>query len=574
MTRLHRKRIHARLLRPGSVCGRMGLFAESLHMQHLLLERLNIAPPPDGGREEEKGPRKKTVPASEGQKKHVMAVLAKSGECGASEVAEFRAMHPGVRELRVENYLSSIWTNGEWKTRLDGLIAGGERLPNGLERADLIAEEMASVRAQIGDLCFALELGEATPEERKEALLRVGEATAFQSSFFPQGTRESLQELERRLDAAGNGNLRHFWRSAKPNIVSAASAAHKLRFTGAALSPDENSLLKTVLETDNPGKAERNMYSYAFTNDVSNFESILAGIVACTVSHCEPLLEAAKSSAEFDTLLHFLGKKTEHVTATLTRNPGFTKAHSPDTKKKAENEDALTSFKISVHGPDGIRSVALDVVFDGVSGQGGASIASRMAKDAVEIAVLAGWVRGPEDVRSATVLADLIIDINKKDLGHTDMGTTMTASYIEGGRFFGIHCGDSDWKVIRSGSVIRSSSPHGVGNRIWSGLGIGPRDIHINNRPGTDYQPIMLMDGDIVLTLTDGIGDVVCNHEYCMLAADYPSDILGLRDAIARLADTRKDLAGTYDLLCGCGQTGGKDDDMTIIARLISILGK
>ncbi len=454
------------------------------------------------------------------------------------------------------------------------MIAGGERLPNGLERADLIAEEMESARAQIGDLCFALELGEATPDERKEALLRMGEATEFQSSFFPRGTRESLQELERRIEAAGTGDLRHFWRSGKPNIVSAASAAHKLRFTGAPLSPDENLLLKTVLETDNPGKAERNMYSYAFTNDVSNFKGILAGIVACTVSHYEPLLEAAKSSAEFGTLLHFLGKKTEHVTATITRNPGFTKAHSPDLKKKAENEDALTSFKISVQGPDGIRSIALDVVFDGVSGQGGASIASRMAKDAVEISVLAGWVRGPEDVRFATVLADLVIDINKKGLDHADMGTTMTASYIEGGRFFGIHCGDSDWKVIRSGSVIRSSSPHGVGNRIWSGLGIGPRDIHINNRPAADYQPIMLMDGDIVLTLTDGIGDVVCNHEYCMLAADHPSDIPGMRDAIALLADSRKDVFGTYDLLCGCGQTGGKDDDMTIIARHISILDK
>jgi serine/threonine protein phosphatase PrpC len=550
----------------------LGLFAENAPVAPVLLEHLKTpgSRESDGGQHDAGG--KKAAFPSERQKKHILAILKKTGECGETELAEFRDMHPGVRELRTRNYLSSLWTQGEWKTQLGNLIKSGKRLPSGFERADLIAEEMEAARAQIGTVCFSLELPEASEKERFEALIASGELAPSQAAFFPEATLEALQELKRSLENMKAGELRHCWRRNAPNMVSAISAAHKLRFTYAPFSEDEYSLLCKVFQTDVLERANTSLYTRAFTNDTSLYGGILPGVVFHSGNHPEPLLEAAKSSSEFDTLLDFLGITREHTTATIARDPGFTKAKEQAGKpdKHPENEDALTSFKIMIMGGKEIRSITLDVVFDGVSGQGGASMASRMAKDAFEIAALAGWIRSPEDVRLAAMLADLAININKEQLGHMDMGTTMTASYIEGNRFFGIHCGDSDWKVIRGDSVMTTSVPHGQGRVIWAGLGIGPRDIHINNE-NAGFTPVFLEDGDFVLTQTDGIGDVVCDHEYCILAANDPPDALRTQDAIVQLADSRKDPSGEYEKLCGCEPAGGKDDDMTIIARLIKL---
>lgn len=566
----HMKRLHGHSvrLRTGTVCGRMGLLADGSRAPQVLLDNQGISG--ELPRKEDAAERPGSADAmgnlNENQKAHVMAVLGKTGACGAADVGEFKAMHPGIRELRMRNRISAVWTDGEWKPRLQSLMDSGVRLPEGYERADLIALELASVRGQLGNLCFALGLADASPKERREALLFGGGTTAFQRSFFPGGDEDSLKALESALDKGGTGCARHFWRSGKPNAISAASAIHKLRFTRGPLTDDEESFLKAALDSDSLSMADLNWLVNAAASDITVFGPLIDSVRFAIGNPSEPLLEAARAHSEFDTVLHLLGRRAESVICSVIKNPGFTKARKTATNEA--NGDAYTSLSLSVISRGDERRISLDAVFDGVSGQGGASIASRKAKDALEISALAGWIRGPEDVRLAAILADLLIDLDKKDLGHSDMGTTMAVAYVEGDSLFGIHCGDSDWKVIRNGEVLAKSSPHGMGNRIWSGLGIGPRDLHINNLGGMGYGPIRLKGGDMVLVQTDGTGDIVCDHEICILAANDPPDAARTRDSIVSLAEGRGG-TGPYDTLCGCEPLEGKNDDKAIIVRLI-----
>ncbi len=572
MPNFQRKIRRERFIRAGTQTGRAGLFADGSAAIRRFIGRLS--PLRDSIKAEKKRPAPVFVPLGEEQKQLIMAVLRKSGRFGGTELSEFMRMHAGVRELRMRNHISSIWRAGSWKKVLGTLIQRGERLESGFERADLIADEISSIKAIYAQLCEKLGLPEPSAEQRLEALGRPGELSESQAAFFPESAlkrgvgKEDIEALAESLRSMSSEDLRHHWRWAVPNIASAASIAHKLRFTHAPFSGDEDTLLHWMFQKPHIEKDDLAMLAFAFSNDLSLCGDILPNIIVQTRKSSEPLLDAARASGEFDTLLDFLGIPREQAVASIAKDAGFTHAHWDITPEHPDNDDAITAMDIRVFGQSPLnRFFSLDIVFDGVSGQGGASVASRMAKDAFEIAALAGWIRGPEDVRFAAILADLAINMDKDLMDLPEMGTTFAASYTEGNRFFGIHCGDSDWIVLRNGARLARSYPHGQGNRIWSGLGIGPKAININNGE-REYEPIFLEKGDAVLTLTDGIGDVMCDHEYGLIAQRNKGDAIKTRTEIVGRANSRKDATAPDKGECGC-PIFFKDDDMAIHVRFV-----
>jgi hypothetical protein len=584
----------------------MGLFLDSNALPPVLFERLGIRQKCDAGKKQSDGnhpggPAQAAAETalSERKKNIILAILKKAGECGKTEVKEFLDMHPGLRALRYRNYESSLWTDGSWKKELGRLIAQGKRLPSGFERADLIADEIDSARTQFGSLCFDLGINEPSGAEMQVALMQPGELAESQAAFFRKAAAED-GALQKELDdfkswakSLQPDALRHAWRRMELNIVTAASVVHKMRFRSAPFTSDEESFARNMMGKAGIDKLELAKLSHSFSHNHAECRELMERIVGLVKCPAEPLLDAARKSSDFDTLLDFLSIPREKNLARISKTPGFTKPHSVQDEQHPDNDDALTSISLVCQRMDGKTYYAdLDVVFDGVSGHGGASVASRIAKDAFEISALAGWISWAEEARFATVLADLAINLEKARLkalaGKASgedrlsllrlqgMGTTMAASYAEGDEpysrkdFYGIHCGDSDYKLVRRGDVIFKSEPHGVGNTIWSGLGIGAIFIKINNEDSC-YSPIKLMDGDAVLTFTDGIGDVLCDHEEGSLVSAHPGDAAGLAAAIVNAADFRMDVFKTYKPGCSCDAIGGKDDDKTLISRFIKL---
>lgn len=601
MSRSCRKIQSDRYLQSGTVVARKGIFLDTNALPPVLFERLGIRRPRGDGLHKFGGGAEAAAGAtlSERKKTLILAVLKKDGECGKAEVKEFLGMHPGLRALRYRNYESTLWTDGSWKKELGSLIAQGKRLPSGFERADLIADEIETVRTQYGSICFDLGINEPSGLDMQEALMQPGELAESQAAFFRKAAAEDgvlqkeLDDFKSWAKSLNPDALRHAWRRMEQNIVTAASVVHKMRFQSTPFTSDEESFARDRMGKAGIGKHDLANLSHSFSHNHAECRELMESIVGLLKCPAEPILDAARKSSEFDTLLDFLSIPREKNLARISKTPGFTKPHSVQDEQHPDNDDALTSISFVCQRMDGKTYYAdLDVVFDGVSGHGGASVASRIAKDAFEISALAGWISWAEEVRFATVLADLAINLEKARLKALavkasgedrlgllrlqGMGTTMAASYMEGDEpysrsdFYGIHCGDSDYKLVRRGDVIFKSEPHGVGNTIWSGLGIGAIFIKINNEDAC-YVPIKLMDGDAALTFTDGIGDVLCDHEEGSLVSANPDDAASLTTAIVSAADYRIDVFMTYKPGCSCKEIGGKDDDKTLISRFIKL---
>ena len=568
MSRIAGKSHAHKLMRAGTVAGRQGILLFDHALPPLMIERLGLPVV-----------KKEPPPA---QKRLILSVLQKDGECGKGEIAEFVTMHPGLRMLRYRNYESSLWTNGVWKQSLGGVVIQGMRHQSGFERADIIAEEIYGARIAFAELCRSMGLREATAAERTEALMMGGEMTPAQMSFFKSAstaqaiTPADLDALRKWAGQAGEYGIRHAWRRAAPTLVTVAALAHNLRFSSAPLLPDEDEFLKSFTGSGSSqiNQAYLDYLKEVFSTDVRLADGLFRAIIAYIQDTAEPILYAARVSSEVDTLMDFSGIPRGQVLARLPQSPGFTRAHQECIPDHPDNDDAITSITMAVR-MDGVqRLIDLDIAFDGVSGQGGASVASRIAKDTFEIASIAGWIRSPEDVRLIALLADLTIDVAKSRSNVFGMATTMVASYIEDGHFCGIHCGDSEYLVVRRGTAIMVSIPHGAGRIIWSGLGSGAKLIQINNSD-TSFHPLRLQDGDVVLTFTDGIGDVVClQHELPGIVARNLHNLPGLTAEVIALADSRKDRDLMYQPGCSCEPFEGKDDDMGFIPRLISMGGQ
>ncbi len=499
----------------------------------------------------------------------VLAAL-RCASVGEEELEALRKMDPGVRELRMKNAISAIWTSGGWTARREQEVRDGKRPAHYC--ADLISAELDEARSAMESLKGKLALAEPTAEQRMRALMAPGELSQAQLIFFSpfpevasRGlTHIQMDEFRRWVSHLLPESLGTEWRRMNPCASTLASLVHKLRFTDKPLlAADEEMLLRRAFRSNQISNGMNDILASSAANGF-NFYSHgpLTTLPHLVWGGREPLLEDGRASMEFETVLDLLGIAREAHSASIDMARGICIGSMNLEGDHASNDDSKSSLEIRVGG----RHISLDSVFDGVSGHHGGSVASSIAKQALEVSALAGWIRCPEDVRRALVLADIAINMEKKRTGLHDMGTTATISYFEGNRFYSVNCGDSKSLIVRGGKTVFSSNAHGFGNRIWAGLGIGPRAIDINNKPKGLYEPIILQTGDAAFTYTDGIGDTVCEHE---LAMALPASQEEAVRKIVSLADSRRESGQTYKTTCGCPDRGGKDDDISLFVRFI-----
>ena len=228
------------------------------------------------------------------------------------------------------------------------------------------------------------------------------------------------------------------------------------------------------------------------------------------------------------------------------------------------NED---SARIVRPGDDEMfaRRGMLVVVADGMGGHSAGEVASQMAVETIAHAYYelgecgeSGESRESQD--SAAALVAALQDANRAIFAHasqdralTGMGTTCVALALVNGMAHAAHVGDSRLYLIRRGGIYQMTNDdsavgemvnrgvlskedarrHHDKNVILKALGTQP-DVEVSSWPA----PLPLADGDAFLLCSDGLTDLVDDHELAA-AVEADADCASVCQALIAAAKAR-----------------------------------
>jgi protein phosphatase len=198
--------------------------------------------------------------------------------------------------------------------------------------------------------------------------------------------------------------------------------------------------------------------------------------------------------------------------------------------QRTDNQDASRMADAS---DGGLRLRALFAVADGMGGLQHGRFASHVALQVFFESFLRNRPsRVERSLRSAMEEAHFGLQQSMQKLGIPQMGTTLTAAYVEGSRLYLAHIGDSRAYLLRDsraecltrdhttvGEMVRMHilAPnkirgHDRRSELTKGLGLG-----LFVQPDTRHVP--LQDGDRILLCTDGVWSEVEDKEIADLSA-------------------------------------------------------
>lgn len=234
--------------------------------------------------------------------------------------------------------------------------------------------------------------------------------------------------------------------------------------------------------------------------------------------------------------------------------------HTDTGRKRTNNEDSLLIDD----------SLGLYVVADGIGGQSGGEVASRMAVEILQETMQASQRRNPEDryeLRSAlasgfTAANSRIISSAASKAGLEGMGTTMTALLVEGPAAHIAHVGDSRAYLLRDGALTQVTDDHGlVAEQVREGLvtpeqarkspyrHIITRALGIGRELKVDVRTLEAQARDVFLLCTDGLTEMVEDH------------------VIERILEKTPPARAARELVDAANGNGGVDNITVVVVR-------
>ncbi len=197
---------------------------------------------------------------------------------------------------------------------------------------------------------------------------------------------------------------------------------------------------------------------------------------------------------------------------------------------RPDNEDACGHYVEEGGG------AALFVVADGIGGYEGGEVASRMAVDiTLEAYRTSPGAWGPAK-RLQRAVQRANIEIHNRALTVPElrrMGTTLTATVVEGGMLNAAHVGDCRLYLVRAGRITQISKDHTVvAERVRMGLMSAararshPERSALNRSVGhelivaVDRIAMPLVQGDHLLLCSDGLYNVLEERELARLVRE------------------------------------------------------
>jgi protein phosphatase len=208
------------------------------------------------------------------------------------------------------------------------------------------------------------------------------------------------------------------------------------------------------------------------------------------------------------------------------------------------NEDG-----VAVWSPQNNALVA--AIADGLGGMGGGGDASHIALATLRRAI--ALPMGEDDLRAAVKEAHA--EILKAQLGSPDlsrMATTLTAGVFTADSLLGVHCGDSRASIARGTGIVRLTSDHSEGERLFKAGKLTKEELReyprknildsalgVHTEPRIDIFRFDLVVGDKVLFTTDGVHEKVLLREMREVAERH-SRAQGFVEEIAEAVLLRK----------------------------------
>ncbi len=196
--------------------------------------------------------------------------------------------------------------------------------------------------------------------------------------------------------------------------------------------------------------------------------------------------------------------------------------------ERGENEDCCG---VLVEG----ESCAVVAVADGVSGQEGGEVASRMA---IEVMLRAYREEAPAlgaGQRLYRAFQQANIEIYDRGVAVPElrgMATTLTAVALERGGLTAVHAGDSRLYLVRGGDIAQLTKDHTVAaERVRLGLlarerarthpdrGVLTRSVGRELIVSRDRITQQLAQGDVLLLCSDGLHNVLSDEEMARIVA-------------------------------------------------------
>lgn len=220
-----------------------------------------------------------------------------------------------------------------------------------------------------------------------------------------------------------------------------------------------------------------------------------------------------------------------------------------------------------------IRAPYLFAVADGMGGYAAGEVASRETLKAFEVATHALRHEGadchPEEVLSRAFIKanEHICAMSDKNSAYNGMGTTLTALYLPGDKTaYAAHIGDSRLYLYRNNCLSQITHDHSYvaglleqGKITDSEAFVHPQKNMLLQAIGaersiqTDIIQFALEDNDVLLLCTDGLTDMLRDHEIEKILQHYP-----LEPAVEMLLEQSLD-------------NGGRDNISIILVKLNTV---
>ena len=228
--------------------------------------------------------------------------------------------------------------------------------------------------------------------------------------------------------------------------------------------------------------------------------------------------------------------------------------------------------------PNGFQGEAYGlVVADGMGGMAAGETASLLAiKTGVELVLQSPvWATHVDSANVSRIVHHIFDQFQKVDLVVSDearadrqlngMGTTLTLAYLADHKLFVVHVGDSRAYLFRGGRLRQLTHDHTMAQGLADAGAIRPEEVahhakrHVLTNfvggPTSGVHPeaniIDVEEGDILLVCSDGLTDMVLNHEIA---------------SILERAQSADEAA--HQLLDQALVTGGRDNITVLIARI------
>jgi protein phosphatase len=183
------------------------------------------------------------------------------------------------------------------------------------------------------------------------------------------------------------------------------------------------------------------------------------------------------------------------------------------------------------------RELGFCLVADGMGGHSAGQVASRLAADAVTVALReskGSAASAAEKLRAAIEEANrAIYAAARENEEYGGMGTTVVALLVEGSRAAIAHVGDSRAYRVRRGRIRQLTDDHSIVGELLRRHEITPDDarehphrhvltraLGVRGHVQPDLAELTLARGDLFVLCSDGLTNHVEDHEIAKLASE------------------------------------------------------